>query len=390
MRTLLVPLKNIAVRCGFQELIERQGASMNRPCITQRGLVLLLVVSTLCPVLYADFTFGEPVNLRTIIPVLDPARDFINCLSYDGLEMYIHSGQDHDTNLRVLRRESKDADWGPPQDLGPIVNTADDSGPSISADGLTLYFNSNRPGGYGSWDIYMSKRTTKNDPWGPPVNLGAKVNSPFSEAWPWISMDGLELHFHSCRSGGYGCADIWVTRRATQDEPWGEAVNLGSVVNGAYEDAGPCISPDGRLLLLSSDRTSGYGSSDNWMSRRANVSDPWQTPVNLGPRVNTPQYNDLARFSPDGRQMFFTDGVIEDPTTWNNYQAAILPIVDFNGDKSVDVNDLRELVENWGMDNSLYDIGPYAWGDGKVDIEDLKVFVARWEQENAANSGDRQ
>lgn len=55
MRTVLVTMKNIAVRYGFQELIERQGVSMNRSCLTQRGLVLLLVVSTLCPVLYAGF-----------------------------------------------------------------------------------------------------------------------------------------------------------------------------------------------------------------------------------------------------------------------------------------------------------------------------------------------
>ncbi len=64
MRTVLVTLKSIAVRCGFLELIERQGVSMNRPCITRRGLVLLLVVSTLCPVLYADFRLEQRVIVQ--------------------------------------------------------------------------------------------------------------------------------------------------------------------------------------------------------------------------------------------------------------------------------------------------------------------------------------
>ncbi len=71
---------------------------------------------------------------------------------------------------------------------------------------------------------------------------------------------------------------------------------------------------------------------------------------------------------------------------WDNWQAPIIPMVDFNGDQNVDVNDLRELVDNWGTDKSLYDIGPFAWGDGKVDIEDLKVFIAEWEKAGSADS----
>jgi len=64
----------------------------------------------------------------------------------------------------------------------------------------------------------------------------------------------------------------------------------------------------------------------------------------------------------------------------------ILPIVDFNADGNVDLVDLAMLIDDWGTDSSVCDIGPYAWGDGKVDIEDLKVFIAEWEEANAVDS----
>ena len=63
-------------------------------------------------------------------------------------------------------------------------------------------------------------------------------------------------------------------------------------------------------------------------------------------------------------------------------EAPILPIVDFNADEVVDLADLVLLIDNWGTDNTLYDIGPYAWGDGIVDIQDLKVFIEYWELGN--------
>jgi len=305
--------------------------------------------------------------------------------------MYIISGSGHDNDLSVLKRDAKDNDWGPPENLGRTVNSpspgVDDSGPSISADGLTLYFHSNRTGGYGSWDIYMTTRATKNDPWGPPVNLGAKVNSSSADVGPWISPDGLELYFHSWRPGGYGGADLWAVERATADEPWGPVVNLGPPLNSASDDGWPCVSPDGLVLLFCTYRAGGYGEEDIWMARRTN-SAPWQTPANLGPKVNAFTYNDLSRISPDGRTLYFWTGRTIDPGTNDNWQAPILPIVDFNGDKKVDLVDLVLLIDHWGTNKTLCDIGPMPWGDGKVDIEDLKVFMTHWEKENPADSKD--
>jgi len=294
------------------------------------GLGLLSGLDT--PPAYADFTFGEPVNLKSIIPVFDPAHYRINCFSYDGLEMYISSNRPEgygDWDICVLTRASKDDDWSPPVNLGPGVNSPQqDSFSSISADGLTLYFNSDRPGGYGSFfDIYTTTRATKDSPWGPAMNTGPMVNSSDSDTNPWISADGLELYFGSFRPGGYGLQDFYVTRRATENEPWGTPVNLGPVVNSAYDEEWVSLSPDGRLLFFCDHpsttvpRPGGYGGADMWMARRESSSDAWQAPINLGPVVNGPTIEVRPRISPDGCTFYFNTALTPDASTWDCWSA---------------------------------------------------------------------
>ncbi len=344
--------------------------------------VLACIALTNAHVAKADIEFGEPVNLKTVIPGLDPTYDTVNCFSYDGLEMYImrenRPGGYGDWDLWVMKRASKDDDWGPLENLGPEINTEQSDGnASISADGLTLYIESKRAGGYGSYDIYMTSRSSKNDPWGLPLNMGPEINTSVGDASPWISADGLELFFTSFRADGYGRGDIYVTRRATTKEPWGEAENLGEVVNSIYTEVFPCLSPDGLILLFSDGldevpRPGGYGNADMWMTRRASLSDPWQTPVNLGPEINRSIQELGPRISLDGSTLyFFTNSA----GTWNNWQASIQPIVDFNGDGKVDVADVSIMVEHWHTDCSLCDIGPMPWGDGFVDAQDLSVLT---------------
>jgi Tol biopolymer transport system component len=119
--------------------------------------------------------------------------------------------------------EVADADYtfGTPTNLGPIVNSsAHDFSPSITADGLELYFHSDRPGGEGTHDIWVSTRASKEDDWGALTNLGA-VNTPDWEIEPCISADGLELYFVD-----WG---LWVVRRATVSDPWGERENDSTI-----------------------------------------------------------------------------------------------------------------------------------------------------------------
>jgi predicted secreted protein len=344
-------------------------------------LVLALAFGLVTEQANADFTFGEPLNLKSVIPVLDSAHESMNCFSGDGLDMYIGSdrpGGSGNYDLWVLRRNSIDEDWGPPENLGPAVNSLNsDAMPSVSTDGLALYFNSDRPGGYGRHDIWMATRATKDDFWGAPVNLGPKVNSSSSDADPWISSDGLELYYNSYRDGGYGSGDIYVTRRTSTSAPWGEPANLGHVVNSEYDECDACLSHDGLLFFFSGTyygpvRPGGYGGADIWMTRRTTVSVPWQEPVNLGPKVNIATHDFLPRISPDGSMLYFTTLTVG---TWDNWQAPIIPICDFSGDGIVDAADMCIMVDHWHTDYPLCDIGPFAWGDGIVDVQDLIVLA---------------
>jgi hypothetical protein len=195
---------------------------------------------------------------------------------------------------------------------------------------LELYFASNRPGGYGGYnlninDLYVSKRATRDDPWGDPVNLGPAVNSSANEDAPYLSPDGLLLFFHSSRAGGYGGYDLWMTRRASRSGPWEPVVNLGPTINGATEEYLPRIAPDGSALYFFRNDAAG------------NVLGSWRAPI--------------------------------------------LPLVDFNGDGKVDGKEVLALAQHWGQNYAPGDIAPYPWGDGVVEANDLKVWAGYIGQE---------
>lgn len=134
------------------------------------------------------------------------------------------------------------SDWSAPQNLGALINSAfSDQQPAISKNGKSLYFTSNRPGGLGGFDMYVSQRANVHNPWGAPVNLGPIINTPFDEGNPAFSADGHLLFFQSKRPGGIGGIDLWVSRRNNKhdDFDWQPAVNLGSAVNSDLDDNGP-------------------------------------------------------------------------------------------------------------------------------------------------------
>src|SRR3989442_11014166 len=107
------------------------------------------------------------------------------------------------------------SEWSAAVDLGPVVNSpSTDFTPALSSDGLSLYFSSNRPGGFGLTDLYVAHRAGRDEPWAPPVNLGAAINTPKTEAQPHLSRDGRRLFFASGRPGGWGATDLCVARRA--------------------------------------------------------------------------------------------------------------------------------------------------------------------------------
>jgi hypothetical protein len=339
----------------------------------------------------ADFTFGEPVNMGQ--PVNSSAGDQIDCLSADGLEMYISSQRRcgrGNWEIWVSKRETIADAWGTPTVLDPPVNIGQlDQCAGISPDGLELYFMSNRSGGYGQADTWVVRRNTINDAWDQLENLGPSINTSGYDGAPCISSDGLELYFDSDGLGGYGSGDIYVARRPSLEDPWGDPENLGPIVNSWALECWSNISADGLVLVFSEDiggplHAGGFGKSDLWMTRRSSLLDPWSIPVNLGPMVNSPSLDCGPKLSPDGSMLYFSsDRPGSEGVPYGDiYQAPIIPIVDFNGDGNIDTEDLLIMIDNWGTDDATCDIGPMPWGDGVVDIEDLKIFMEYWEQEN--------
>ena len=345
--------------------------------ITLLGLCLWSGING--PTAQADFTFGPAQSLGSA--VCSGARSFGPCISSDGLELYFHRDPGE---LWVARRATPNEEWGAPVNLGPTVNSsAYEGGPCLSADGLSLYFFSiNRPGELGGPDVWVTTRATTHDNWGTPVNVGAPVNTTSDDWCPSITADGLELYFTSNRPGGSGNWDIWSATRATVNSPWNTPVNLGPAVNSSAEDNWPGISPDGLVLFFASTRPGGSGQWDLYMTRRATRKDPWGPATNLGPTINTIPWQVGAKVSSDGSTLYFHSARAGGFSTCDLWQAAILPIVDFNADRKVDLVDLVMLIDNWGTNKTLCDVGPMPWGDGKVDIEDLKVFMTYYEKEN--------
>ncbi len=341
-------------------------------------VILACVVLTNAYVAKADFEFGAPVNLGPVIN--SSLNDCAACISGDGLSLlftrWANSSGPFETWLST--RATRDAAWGEPVNYGPWTESLLNEMPSIpsfeTADGLEAY--GEQPGEYGGYDLYVRKRDTKDEPWGPGENLGPVVNSASEDSWPSISRDGLELYFQSLRTTGQGGGDLWVTRRATRDAPWTEPENLGPAVNSASHDSRPHLSPDGLMLFFDAkDRPDGYGNRDLYMTRRASRSDPWQEAVNLGPLVNSSAYEECAYISADGSTLYFDSTRPGGYGGQDIYKVSILPIVDFNSDGGVDMKDLRILAQYWGQNQPLCDIAPLPGGDGIVDEKDLNLFA---------------
>src|SRR6058998_1983997 len=159
--------------------------------------------------------------------------------------------------------------------------------------------------------VKLQASSFANSEWSPPVNLGETINSPSNEQAPSLSPDGLSLYFGSNRPrpGGSTDTDLWVSHRSCDDCSWGAPVNLGPVVNSSVGDNGPSLSLDGHLLFFTSART-GVGLNDIYVSHRANPKDDfgWGPPVLLGDGINTAAFEAGAEYvqsAEDGAANFY-------------------------------------------------------------------------------------
>jgi hypothetical protein len=333
----------------------------------------------------ADFTFGTPKNLG--MPINSVADEYSHCISADGLELYLSSTREGGLgsyDLWVSTRPTVESEWGSPANMGAGINSSNSEiGPALSYDGLELYFQSST-GSMGNLDIWVVKRVTKDAPWGERVNLGAPVNSIDFEYNPTISSDGLELYFAFGPDGDQLEPRLAVTTRETIGGPWGVPVDLGPEINNWPCQDTPWISSDGLVLMFtdcwwSEPRPGGLGETDIWFTRRSSKEAEWTTPLNLGNPINSAFNEDFPMISSDGSSLYFSSSRFNFINyDYDIYMAPILPVVDFDSDGVVAINDLLMLIESLGTDDPKCDIGPMPWGDGVVDEADVEVLMKYW------------
>jgi outer membrane protein OmpA-like peptidoglycan-associated protein len=155
---------------------------------------------------------------------------------------------------------------------------------SLSADLQTLYYAADyAEQGYGRYDIYKVQRSAWG--WSKPKNLGQRINSDFWDSAPSISPDGNSIYFASNRPDGYGGIDIYVSFK-NEKGYWEEAINLGPSINTKGDDQTPFIHADNQSLYFSSNGRLGFGGSDIYVARKK-IDGSWTTPINLGYPINT-------------------------------------------------------------------------------------------------------
>jgi WD40 repeat protein len=284
--------------------------------VLKRALALSLVAAVMAGAALAasgDFgSWSQAVRVESI-PGTDPgfngaALDGCPFVSRDGKTFYMASNRPGGLggiDIWVSRRASVDDPWGPPANVGPPVNSeANDFCPTISRDGHLFYFVSSRAGGCGGDDIYSTR--LRPGGWDPVENLGCEVNSPANEASPFPLPEraaGPVLYFSSTRSGG---GDLF--RSVSHGGVFGPAVALAGVNSPTANDGQPNLRRDGLELFFFSTRPGGLGMQDLYAATRANVLEPWSTPVNLGPLVNSPAPDTRPSLSWDGTTLYFGSG----------------------------------------------------------------------------------
>lgn len=180
------------------------------------------------------------------------------------------------------------------KNLGTIVNTGNlEYAPTITADGKTLYFVSDREGGVGGHDFWITKKTTRTGTeFSPPVNLGAPINTTLNEGVASIAADGQTIYFTGCnRPDGLGDCDLYEAE--LDGDKWTNVHNIRSV-NSPYWDSQPSISSDGKTLYFVSNRPGamgGEGDRDIYYSTKQGDG-TWSAPKNLGAPINTVERED--------------------------------------------------------------------------------------------------
>ena len=260
-----------------------------------------------------------PGNINTI------AHDACTSISPDGKQLYLYKNDVDDSKSRggnIFVSKIISGKWKTPEVLDKPINSSYwEGGACISPDGKTIFFISERNGGFGRADIWMSKRINKKE-WGKPINLGPEINSEFDEVGAFLSPDGKTLFFSSNGKGSMGSYDIF--KSTLSGDKWGKPVNLGFPINTVYKDGPLVISADSKIAYFASDRKGGIGESDIYS---ADISDYNLFEIEGQKKVNT-SFSILKGTIRDGFEGTGLSGVDIQISDSNNAQQAAITTSD--------------------------------------------------------------
>jgi hypothetical protein len=274
-------------------------------------MVVVLAVAPVLATAAVEFgTWSTPINVGP--PINTEYNDMYAILTADGLTVYLTSdrpgglGRD---DLWVSRRESTDSPWGEPENLTVLNSTFNDSLPMLSTSGNIMYFHSDRPGGCGAGDLWMSRAKPGGDAWTAPTNMGCVVNTAATEIAPaFYANDDLGVSTIYFGSNRPGSADFDIYQTTTTDEDLESAVWSPGVLvpelSSPGRDTRTFVRRDGREIFITSNRTGSLG-LDIWVATREDPSDLWSTPVNPGPPLNGAADDGSPALTRDGRTLYF-------------------------------------------------------------------------------------
>lgn len=229
-------------------------------------------------------------------PVLTADENTIIYTARDGISF-------HDDENIVVSKKDANGNWSKPISISPNINSQFNEGTcTISADGRTLIFtNCEGRKSVGGCDLYISYKT--GDEWSAPLNLGRNINSRSWDSQPALSADGRKLFFVSDRGGGHGKRDIWMSQK-DHEGIWQRASNLGPIINTKEDEVSPFIHVNGVSLFFASQGFPGFGGYDLFKSEK--LDSAWSQPVNLGFPINTHEDQVSLFVSTNGKNGYYS------------------------------------------------------------------------------------
>ena len=202
---------------------------------------------------------GKPVNTEN-------RHDATVALSADGQKLFIYLDDQTRGSGNIYECDLKGTTWSKPDKLNDNVNTKyHESSATISADGTTLYFVTNKEGGFGGHDIYKSIWDPKKQRWQEAENLGPTINTPYEEYSVFLHPDGKTLYFSSCGHNTMGGFDVFKTVWDEKKKKWSIPENVGYPINTADDDVDFVLSANGKHAYYASYKADGYGEKDIYM-----------------------------------------------------------------------------------------------------------------------------